>query len=228
MFTGLIEEIGSLKKVHRQGEAMVLTIEGPHVLKDAAIGDSISVNGVCLTVTELQSASIFTVDVMPQTFRHTNLKNIRPGEKVNLERAMQAGGRFGGHIVQGHVDGTGEVLSRENNANAVVFTIRLHDASLMRYIIPQGSVTLDGISLTVVNAGETSFSVSIIPHTLRETALQLKQAGSEINVECDVLGKYVDHLLHFKGAGSGEGNGGPSAPAKSGITAAFLAENGFF
>ncbi|RAP76441.1 riboflavin synthase [Paenibacillus montanisoli] len=230
MFTGLIEEIGTLKKAHKQGEAMVLTIEAPHVLKDAAIGDSIAVNGVCLTVTELHGSSVFTVDVMPQTFRHTNLRDIRPGERVNLERAMKAGGRFGGHIVQGHVDGTGEVLARENDVNAVVFTIRPNDVGLMRYIIPQGSITLDGISLTVVHASDASFSVSIIPHTLRETALQVKQAGSVINVECDVLGKYVDHLLHFRGAGPGvdSSGGGRSAPAKSGITAAFLAENGFF
>ncbi|SDW32053.1 riboflavin synthase [Paenibacillus sp. CF384] len=227
MFTGLIEEIGTLKKTHKQGEAMVLTIEAPQILKDAAIGDSISVNGVCLTVTEL-SPTIFTADVMPQTFRHTNLKDIRPGERVNLERAMQAGGRFGGHIVQGHVDGTGEVLSRENNVNAVVFTIRPHDSGLMRYVIPQGSITLDGISLTVVNASVSSFSVSIIPHTLRETALQLKQAGSVINVECDVLGKYVDHLLHFKGDRPADGSGdNRSAEPKSSLTAAFLAENGF-
>ncbi|BBH21050.1 riboflavin synthase subunit alpha [Paenibacillus baekrokdamisoli] len=231
MFTGLIEEIGALKRSYKQGEAMMLTIEGAKVLSDAAIGDSIAVNGVCLTVTEV-SGSAFTVDVMPQTYRHTNLKDLRPGERVNLERAMQAGGRFGGHIVQGHVDGTGAIISRTTDANAVVFTISPHDTSLMRYVIPQGSVTLDGISLTVVAADKNNFKVSIIPHTLRETALQHKQAGSVINIECDVLGKYVDHLLHFKGENHGNheasGQDGKSSKAAGGLTAAFLAENGFF
>ncbi|MFC5650869.1 riboflavin synthase [Paenibacillus solisilvae] len=227
MFTGLIEEIGALKRSYKQGEAMMLSIEASKVLSDAEIGDSISVNGVCLTVTEL-SGSAFTVDVMPQTYRHTNLKDIRPGERVNLERAMKAGGRFGGHIVQGHVDGTGAILSRVSDANAVVFTISPHDPALMRYVIPQGSVTLDGISLTVIEADKQTFSVSIIPHTLRETALQLKQSGSVINIECDVLGKYVDHLLHFKGDASGAGPAGKNSKEAGGLTAAFLAENGFF
>src|SRR5262245_1753670 len=129
MFTGLIEEIGTLKRTYKQGEAMVLAIEASRILEDAAIGDSISVNGVCLTVTEMSNNS-FTVDGMPQTYRHTNLRDMRPGERVNLERAMQAGGRFGGHIVQGHADGTGAIVSRENDVNAVVFTIRPHDPAL--------------------------------------------------------------------------------------------------
>ncbi|MBW7459320.1 riboflavin synthase [Paenibacillus sepulcri] len=231
MFTGLIEEIGALKRSYKQGEAMMMTIEAARVLEDAAIGDSISVNGVCLTVTEL-SGSTFTADVMPQTFRHTNLKDTRPGDKVNLERAMKAGGRYGGHIVQGHVDGTGTIATRTTDANAVVFTIRPHDSDLMRYVIPQGSITVDGISLTVVDVDSIAFTVSIIPHTLRATALQLKQAGSSINIECDVLGKYVDHLLHFKGgakegAANGAG-GGKQAAGSRGITAAFLADNGFY
>ncbi|WP_219836484.1 riboflavin synthase [Paenibacillus sp. R14(2021)] len=227
MFTGLIEEIGKLKRSFKQGEAMLIIIEASRVLKGVMIGDSISVNGVCLTVTAFDGSS-FTVDVMPQTYRHSNLKDIRPGESVNLERAMQAGGRFGGHIVQGHVDGIGKIISRTNDANAVVFTIRPHDGKLMRYVIPQGSVTLDGISLTVVAADHDSFMVSIIPHTLKETALQHKGPGGEINVECDVLGKYVDHLLHFKGGGddAGEDKGKPESGSK--LTAAFLAENGFF
>lgn len=227
MFTGLIEEIGTLKRSYKQGEAMMLSIEASKVLSDAEIGDSISVNGVCLTVTEL-NGSAFTVDVMPQTFRHTNLKDIRPGERVNLERAMKAGGRFGGHIVQGHIDGTGKIISRVTDANAVVFTISPHDPALMRYVVPQGSITLDGISLTVIAADNQTLSVSIIPHTLRETALQLKQAGSVINIECDVLGKYVDHLLHFKGDAAEPGQAGKNAKEAGGLTAAFLAENGFF
>ncbi|QHW30234.1 riboflavin synthase [Paenibacillus rhizovicinus] len=226
MFTGLIEEIGTLKRSYKQGEAMLLVIEADRVLQGVAIGDSISVNGVCLTVTEYGARS-FTVDVMPQTYRHTNLKDIRSGEPLNLERAMQAGGRFGGHIVQGHADGTGEIVSRRSDANAVVFTIRPHDGRLMRYVIPQGSVTLDGISLTVAEADRDSFAVSIIPHTLKETALQFKNAGGVINVECDVLGKYVDHLLHYKDSyDDGDRTGKPESGSK--LTAAFLAENGFF
>lgn len=225
MFTGLIEEIGALKRAYKQGEAMVMIIEAERILKDVAIGDSIAVNGVCLTVTEFGGRS-FTVDVMPQTYRHTNLKDIRPGESLNLERAMMAGGRFGGHIVQGHADGIGGIASRRSDANAVVFTVRPQDEALMRYVIPQGSVTIDGISLTVVEAERDSFSVSIIPHTLKETALQHKDAGSSVNIECDVLGKYVDHLLHFKGGGqSGSRSGKPN---ESKLSAAFLAENGFF
>jgi riboflavin synthase len=225
MFTGLVEEVGILKRSFKQGEAMMLSIEASRVLEDAAIGDSISVNGVCLTVTELTGAS-FTVDVMPQTFRHTNLKDIRPGERVNLERAMKAGGRFGGHIVQGHADGTGTIVSRTADANAVVFTIRPDDTALMRYVIPQGSITLDGISLTVIEADSSGFSVSIIPHTLRETALQLKHAGGVINIECDVLGKYVDHLLNYKN--KTDGASGRARKQAAPLTAEFLAENGFF
>lgn len=208
---------------------MLLTVEASRVLEDAAIGDSIAINGVCLTVVEL-SGSSFTVDVMPQTFRHTNIKDVRPGERVNLERAMKAGGRFGGHIVQGHVDGTGVIVTRTSDANAVVFEIRPHDAALLRYIIPQGSITLDGISLTVVSTDNGTLTVSIIPHTLRETALQHKAAGGIVNIECDVLGKYVDHLLHYRGSGSDAASAGSrsgQASRSSGLSAAFLADNGF-
>jgi riboflavin synthase len=227
MFTGLIEEIGTLKRSYKQGEAMVLAIGAQRILEGVAIGDSISVNGVCLTVTAYDGRS-FAVDVMPQTYRHTNLKDIRPGEPLNLERAMQAGGRFGGHIVQGHADGTGEIVSRRSDANAIVFMIRPHDARLMRYVISQGSVTLDGISLTVSEAGRDGFTVSIIPHTLKETALQFKDAGSVINIECDVLGKYVDHLLHYKQADGTDEKQIGKPESGSRLTAAFLAENGFF
>ncbi|CAH1210452.1 Riboflavin synthase [Paenibacillus plantiphilus] len=208
---------------------MLLTIEASRVLEDVAIGDSIAINGICLTVVEF-SGSAFTVDVMPQTFRHTNIKDVRAGERVNLERAMKAGGRFGGHIVQGHVDGTGVIVTRTPDANAVVFTIRPHDPALLRYIIPQGSITLDGISLTVVSTDNGTFTVSIIPHTLRETALQVKGTGGIINIECDVLGKYVDHLLHYRGNGAesaDKGSSGRQAARSGGLSAAFLADNGF-
>lgn len=219
MFTGLIEEIGTLRSVRRQGEAMVLTLAARKVLEDVNLGDSISVNGVCLTVIRFDGAS-FDVDVMPETYRHTNLKELSAGSPVNLERALMAGARFGGHIVQGHVDGTGVIRSRRNEANAVVFAVQPGNPALMRYIVPQGSVTLDGISLTVVSidrdAGE--FTVSIIPHTLKETVLQNKHPGDTLNIENDILGKYVDHLLGQR----------ERKPAQSGrLTEAMLRDNGF-
>ncbi|MFF2090164.1 riboflavin synthase [Paenibacillus sp. NPDC058174] len=225
MFTGLIEEVGTMRQASKRGEAMVLTIEASIVTDGVALGDSISVNGVCLTVTEYAKGS-FTADVMPETYRKSNLDRLRPGQAVNLERAMLAGGRFGGHIVQGHVDGTGIITGREPYANAVVFTIRLADSDLLRYIIPKGSVTIDGISLTVIDAGKDGFSVSIIPHTLKETALLGKKPGETVNIECDVIGKYVDHLLHF-GRGDSHGAASPTKSGNGKLTAAFLSENGF-
>ncbi|SDR86822.1 riboflavin synthase alpha chain [Paenibacillaceae bacterium GAS479] len=231
MFTGLIEEKGALRSVSRRGEAMVLSISASKVLEDVALGDSIAVNGVCLTVTAFDSRS-FAVDIMPETYRNTNLSELPLGSPLNLERAMRADGRFGGHIVQGHVDGIAVITDRRANANAVVFTMRLKDADNGRYIIPKGSITVDGISLTVVDADGDSFSVSIIPHTLAETVLQHKQPGSTVNIECDVLGKYVDHLLRYgSGASQQAGAAGRTAHgsghASGGLSAAFLADNGF-
>ena len=218
---------------------MVLTVSARKVLEDVRVGDSIAVNGVCLTVVSFDSGS-FTVDVMPETFRRTNLHALSPGAPVNLERAMRAGGRFGGHFVQGHVDGTGVVVSRTPEANAVVFRIRPNDPSLFRYLVPQGSVAVDGISLTVVSAdrGTGTFTVSIIPHTLRETSLGERKPGDVVNLECDLLGKYVDHLLNLRlgdGAGSGAaspaggrpGEGTPAGPGTGGLTEARLKELGF-
>ncbi|AIQ53710.1 riboflavin synthase [Paenibacillus sp. FSL R7-0331] len=220
MFTGLIEEIGVLRGVSSGGEMMVLSIGASLIMSDLKIGDSVAVNGVCLTATSVSEHS-FTVDVMPQTYRNSNLKELRSGSRMNLERAMAAGGRFGGHIVQGHVDGTGEIRSVKRDQNAVVFEITPDRNSLFKYIIPKGSITLDGISLTVVNTSSAAFSVSIIPHTLGETVLTHKRPGDSINIECDVLGKYVDHLLHYRGAGSEE------EESSSRISRDFLAANGF-
>ncbi|MFD1955788.1 riboflavin synthase [Paenibacillus thailandensis] len=218
MFTGLIEEVGRLRKVFRQGEALVLTVEASKVLEGVAIGDSIAVNGVCLTVISYDRTS-FTADVMPETFRKTNLQQQRPGSPLNLERAMPANGRFGGHIVQGHCDGTAVITGRETDANAVVFSLRLSSSESLRYVIPKGSITIDGISLTVVDTEGDGFRVSIIPHTLAETALQHKKPGDTVNIECDVIGKYVDHLLRFKDE--------TPAARRGGLTTSFLAENGF-
>lgn len=220
MFTGLIEEIGVLRGVSSGGEMLVLNIGASLIMSDLKIGDSVAVNGVCLTATSISEHS-FTVDVMPQTYRNSNLKELRSDSRMNLERAMAAGGRFGGHIVQGHVDGTGEIRSVKRDQNAVVFEITPDRSALFKYIIPKGSITLDGISLTVVNTSSSAFTVSIIPHTLGETVLAHKRPGDSINIECDVLGKYVDHLLHYKGAGSEDEAGSSS------ISRDFLAANGF-
>ncbi|QJC51818.1 riboflavin synthase [Paenibacillus albicereus] len=226
MFTGLIEEIGELRGVARKGEALVLRIGAASVLEGVRLGDSIAVNGVCLTVTGWSSDS-FEADVMPETYRHTNLGELPAGSPLNLERAMRADGRFGGHIVQGHVDGIGRIAERRAYANAVLFTIRLEDEGLRRYIIPRGSIAVDGVSLTVTEAGEGVFSVSIIPHTLAETVLQRKHPGATVNLECDVLGKYVDHLLRFGGRAESADSGKPGRAAGGSLSAAFLAENGF-
>jgi riboflavin synthase len=223
MFTGLIEEIGTIRRIYRQGQAMIITVGANRILDDVKLGDSIAVNGVCLTVVAFDSSS-FSVDVMPETFRHTNLSSLSPGSRVNLERAMSAQGRFGGHIVQGHVDTPGTIRERYQEENAVVYRIEPEHKSLFRYIMPQGSITVDGVSLTVVQTNDASFTVSIIPHTLAQTVLQDKKPGDTVNLECDVLGKYIERLLSF----------GVSTPQhvspqikKSGLTEAFLADNGF-
>ncbi|GBG12083.1 riboflavin synthase [Paenibacillus agaridevorans] len=220
MFTGLVEEVGRMKNVYRQGEAMMLTIGASIVTQGAALGDSISVNGVCLTVTSYDRAS-FTADVMPETYRKSTLHLLKPGDPINLERAMAVGSRFGGHIVQGHIDGTGKVTSRTVDANAVVFRIEAKSGDLMRYIIPKGSITIDGISLTVVEADGDGFSVSIIPHTLAETALAHRQPGDNVNLETDIIGKYVDHLLHYRNAEKS------AAAPSSRISTEYLSRHGF-
>jgi len=221
MFTGLVEEVGRLVRVVRRGESMELTIEAERVLEGTKIGDSIAVSGVCLTVTSL-GGSTFTADVTPQTYRHTALGDLKPGSPVNLERAMPADGRFGGHIVQGHADGTGAIVSREDEGNAVWFAFRPDDAGLMRYIVPRGSIAVDGISLTVARVDGGTFSTAIIPHTLAMTALRFKRPGDRVNLECDILGKYVEHLL-----GYGNKNGRKPDEVGTGLTEALLRENGF-
>jgi riboflavin synthase len=220
MFTGLIEEIGKLRAVRRQGETLVLDIAASRILDDIKLGDSIAVNGVCLTVISHDSNS-FSADVTPQTYRHSNLSELKPGSPVNLERAMVAGGRFGGHIVQGHADGTGTIRGKKPEANAIYFTIEPNEPRLLRTIVPQGSVALDGISLTVADVDRTAgtFTVSLIPHTLKETVLQYKQTGDTVNIENDILGKYVEHLLGMREQAA--------APPRKGLTAALLRENGF-
>lgn len=218
MFTGLIEEIGAMRGVHRSGQAMQLTIGARRIMDDVKLGDSIAINGVCLTVVAYD-ASGFTVDVVPETYRKSNLHTLKPGMPVNLERAMLAGGRYGGHIVQGHIDCTARIVSREIEENAVVFRLELDSEQHMKYILPKGSIAIDGVSLTVVDVAEQTCSVSIIPHTLAETGLQHKKSGDTVNIECDILGKYIERLLR--------GGRAESSSGKGTITESFLAENGF-
>ncbi|AHM66593.1 riboflavin synthase subunit alpha [Paenibacillus polymyxa] len=220
MFTGLVEEVGSIQSISKSGEAMVLGISGSVVLDDLKIGDSVSVNGVCLTAIQIGTKD-FKVDVMPETFRSSNLRELRSGSRVNLERAMAASGRFGGHIVQGHVDGTGTIRGVTSEQNAVVFEVEPSDPALFKYVLLKGSITIDGISLTVAQRTRNSFAVSIIPHTLAETALQAKREGDTVNIECDILGKYVEQLLHYRGSASMER--ADQAP----LSLDYLAKHGF-
>ena len=193
MFTGIVEELGVVEAIEDQGDAVRLTVRGPHVIVDARLGDSISVNGCCLTVAQ-KDGETFTADVMRETLDKTSLGALAAGSRVNLERAVTATTRLGGHIVQGHVDGTGSVVRREPSEHWEVVEVSL-PADLSRYLVDKGSITVDGVSLTVVQAGDDSFTVSLIPETLARTTLGLKQAGDTVNLEVDVIAKYVERLL---------------------------------
>lgn len=196
MFTGIVEEIGEVRNIKRGAKSARLTIKGSVVLQDARLGDSIAVNGVCLTVTDMDiSAQTFSADVMAESMRRTALGTLTVGSRVNLERAMAANGRFGGHIVSGHIDGTGTIREMKREDNAVWVTVDA-DAGILRYIIEKGSIAIDGISLTVAYVDDTCFKVSIIPHTASETTLLSKKAGDLVNLENDVIGKYVEKLMH--------------------------------
>ncbi|MBI0577071.1 riboflavin synthase [Neobacillus cucumis] len=218
MFTGIIEEIGLVSNIQRTGESFVLTVEAKKILDDVHLGDSIAVNGVCLTVTSFTGKQ-FTVDVMPETVKASSLNSVKRGSKVNLERAMAAGGRFGGHFVSGHIDGTGVIKSKKAFENAIYYEIEANQ-EMLNYIILKGSVAIDGTSLTVFGKSEHTFTISLIPHTLSESILGLKGSGDIVNLECDMIGKYVGHFI--TGITSDQGKKGAS-----GITAQFLADNGF-
>ena len=193
MFTGIVEEKGSVRYMQLTGESGVLAIKAKKVLERTKIGDSIAVNGVCLTVTSLQPDG-FTADVMAETIRRSSLGSCKVGSQVNLERAMAADGRFGGHIVAGHVDGTGCILRIEKDDNAVWFTIHA-EPNLLRYVVEKGSIAVDGISLTVAEVGSDAFSVSTIPHTVSCTNLCQRHKNDVVNLETDILGKYVEKLF---------------------------------
>ena len=216
MFTGIVEEVGEITGLRQTATSTVLGVRAKTVLGGTKLGDSIAVNGVCLTVVRLTGDG-FEGDVMPETMRRTNLGALRPKSRVNLERAMAADGRFGGHIVAGHVDGTGTITDLSPEGNAVWVTISAAP-ELLRYIVEKGSITIDGISLTVAYVDDTRFKVSIIPHTGQETTLLTRKPGYIVNLECDIVGKYIEKLMQPA----------PETPrAPSGLTVDFLAGNGF-
>ena len=219
MFTGIVEEVGVLKSIRRGASSAVLEIAARTVLEDIHLGDSIAVNGVCLSATSFTGSS-FTADVMHETLDRSSLAALRPGSRVNLERAMAANGRFGGHIVAGHVDGVGTVLETKQDDNAVWYTIAA-GPEVLRYVVEKGSITIDGISLTVARVGPESFAISAIPHTVAVTVLKDRKAGDKVNLETDIIGKYVEKLLTT----------GPVQTAEpkqtSGITKDFLTRYGF-
>lgn len=195
MFTGIVEELGVVEGIEDQGDAVRLTLRAPHVVTDAKVGDSIAVNGCCLTVAEREPET-FTADLMRETLDKTSLGALEPGAAVNLERAVTPSTRLGGHIVQGHVDGTGRIVERTTSEHWEVIEVSL-PADLSRYLVPKGSITVDGISLTVVDVhdGRSSFTVSLIPETLARTTLGTKESGDPVNLEVDVVAKYVERLL---------------------------------
>lgn len=215
MFTGIVEEMGTIQAIRRGRSSAVLEIQAETVLSDVHIGDSIAVNGVCLTVTSF-SAQGFTADVMHETLDRSSLSRLKGGSRVNLERAMAADGRFGGHIVSGHIDGVGTILSTRRDDNAVWYTVQA-GPKVLRYVVEKGSVAIDGASLTVASVERDRFSISMIPHTAAVTALGKKGTGDLVNLEADIIGKYVEKLLEPRGGATQEG----------GITMSFLAENGF-
>lgn len=213
MFTGIIEEVGIIKNISLKNNSAELIISAEKVLENTLLGDSIAVNGVCLTVTRM-GTDFFCADCTHETLDKSSLGILKKGSRVNLERAMQLGGRFGGHIVLGHVDGTGKIISKTKDGESIILIVGA-DKNLLRYIVEKGSVTIDGISLTVAGVSDDRFSIALIPHTMGEntTTINDKANGEKVNIECDILGKYIEKLC-------GKSN-------RSNITAEFLAKNGF-
>ncbi|OII60089.1 riboflavin synthase subunit alpha [Streptomyces sp. CC53] len=199
MFTGIVEELGEVTAVEDLGDSSRFRLRGPVVTQGAKHGDSIAVNGVCLTVVDHEGDE-FTADVMAETLKRSSLGALTAGSRVNLERPLVADGRFGGHIVQGHVDGTGTVLARTPSENWEIVKVSL-PAELARYVVEKGSITVDGVSLTVVEAGPDHFTISLIPTTLALTTLGTKQPGDPVNLEVDVIAKYVERLLGHRAPG---------------------------
>lgn len=218
MFTGIVEEVGVVRKLAVTQVSGQITIQAKKVLEGTRTGDSIAVNGICLTVVAL-GADSFTADVMAETFRRSSLGTCGPGSPVNLERAMAADGRFGGHMVSGHIDGTGVIREYRRESNAVWVRIAA-GREILRLVVEKGSICIDGISLTVAAVSGTDFQVSIIPHTGEETTLLKKQPGDPVNLENDMVGKYVEKLLGLDG-------GSTKGEPREQITMEFLEEHGF-
>lgn len=216
MFTGLIEEIGTVKSVKKGSDSAQITINAEKVILDVNLGDSICTNGICLTVTNFAS-NYFIVDVMAETMRKTNLNSLSPGDKVNLERALRLGDRLGGHMVSGHIDGVGTISGLEKEDNATWITVNTC-SDLLKYIIYKGSISIDGVSLTVAYVDDSTFKVSIIPHTKDVTTLLDKKIGDKVNLECDMIGKYVEKMLLPKNI---------DEKPKNNLSMDFLRENGF-
>jgi len=217
MFTGIIEEIGRIKMVHRSGDGASMVIEAKEVLKDVKLGDSIATNGVCLTVNRFD-ATHFQVDIMAETIRNSNLKFLKEGSLVNLERALAVGDRLGGHIVSGHIDGVGTIHQFEKEDNAIWITIKA-PANILKYIILRGSIAIDGVSLTVAYVDHECFKISMIPHTKDVTILIHKKVGEVVNLECDMMAKYIEKMMNVTMM--------ENKPQKKDITMDLLKQNGF-
>jgi riboflavin synthase len=220
MFTGIIEEVGKITAVIKGQRSSQLWVQGAVIIDDLKLGDSVAVNGVCLTVSQLRGNK-WMADVMSETLNRSNLGDLKGGSAVNLERAMPANGRFGGHIVAGHIDGTGHIVQISKDDNAVIFEIKA-PPKILRYVIEKGSIAIDGISLTVIGMTVDSFKVSIIPHTVKQTILGIKKPGDPVNLENDLVGKYIEKLL-LNPAPKTDRNQEKSA----GLTIDFLTEAGF-
>ena len=216
MFTGIIEEIGTIHSVKRTQNSLTLEISGTVIFDDLKIGDSVAVNGVCLTATTI-GANRFTADVMPESVKMTTLLNLSASSPVNLERAMAANGRFGGHVVAGHVDGQGNIIGKDHVGNSIVFRITT-SSDILHYIIYKGSITVDGASLTVSKVGQGWFEISIIPHTIGNTILQYASIGTTVNLETDIFGRYIEHFM--KGSSQ-------ESTTSSKVTMDTLLRNGF-
>lgn len=215
MFTGLIEEIGKVQSIIKSARSAKIKIKASKVIENIKLGDSISTNGVCLTVTEFTSNN-FVVDVMAETMRKSSLSVLSAGDEINLERALRVGDRLGGHLVSGHIDGIGTISSCEKEDNAVWLSVSTVP-EILRYIVQKGSITIDGVSLTIAYVDEKLFKVSIIPHTNEVTTLLRRDVGDIVNLECDVVGKYIEKLILFK----------EEEPIKQNINMDFLSQNGF-
>jgi len=218
LFTGIIEELGTIKSLVQASQSGKISVGCHRVLEGTKLGDSIAVNGVCLTVVKMGSGE-FEADVMPETLKKSSLGTLQPGSRVNLERALTLSSHLGGHLVQGHIDGVGSILEINNVGIAHIYRVKA-PAELMKYIVAKGSIAIDGISLTVVDIDNDGFSVSLIPHTNMVTTLGIKKPGDRVNLETDILGRYVERLLHFKEQDTKPGNNG-------GLSIDFLRHNGF-